>query len=62
MTRKQTKKVSKKKKESERAWDKIKGKYPNCSGSYPECPPTIENKADPPNECHICPVFIERKK
>jgi len=62
MTRKQMKKLPRKKTESERAWDKIKGKYPNCTGSYPECPPSIEDKHDPPDECHLCPVFLELKR
>lgn len=62
MTRKQKKKSPRKKSESELAWEKISGKYPNCTASYPECPPSIENKLDPPEECHFCPVYLEWKK
>jgi hypothetical protein len=62
MTRKQVKKIPKKKTEAELAWLKIKGKYPECTGSYPECPPKIENKIDPPGECKLCPVYLEWKR
>lgn len=63
VTRKQQKKPAKRKSESERAWEKIKGKYPNCVGVYPgECPPEIEDKNDPPTECKTCPVYMEKKK
>ncbi|MFQ6105820.1 MAG: hypothetical protein ACE5NL_01985 [Candidatus Hydrothermarchaeaceae archaeon] len=62
MTRKQVKKIPRKKTESELAWLKIKGKYPNCSGSYPECPPEITDKMNPPAECLLCPVYMEWKK
>jgi hypothetical protein len=62
MTRKQKKKIPRKKTESELAWLKIKNKYPNCPGSYPECPPIIEDKLRPPGECRLCPVYIEWKK
>jgi hypothetical protein len=62
MTRKQQKKPPKRKSEAERLWLKIKGKYPNCSGAYPECPPEVEDKHNPPDECRLCPVYLEWKK
>lgn len=62
MTRKQKKKVPRKKTESELAWLKIRAKYPNCTGSYPECPPAIEDQANPPSECRLCPVYMEWKR
>lgn len=62
MTRKHRKKLPRRKTESERAWEKIKGKYPNCSGSYPECPESIEDRGNPPGECRLCPVFLEWKR
>jgi len=62
MTRKQRKKPPKRKSEAELAWQKIKGKYPNCPGSYPECPPVIEDKNNPPSECILCPVYMEWKR
>ena len=62
MTRKQKKKVPRKKTENELLWLKIKNKYPNCIGSYPECPPAIPEKASPPDECRPCPVYIEWKR
>jgi hypothetical protein len=62
MARKQRKKMPRKKSEAELAWLKIKGKYPNCTGSYPECPPEIKDKTNPPDECHLCPVYLERRR
>jgi len=62
MTRKQKKKIPRKKTESELAWLKIRSKYPNCIGSYPECPSAIEDQANPPSECHLCPVYMEWKR
>lgn len=62
MTRKMQKKVARRKTESELAWEKIKKKYPNCVGSYPDCPGEIEDKNNPPTECVICPVYMEWKK
>ncbi|MEE8402812.1 MAG: hypothetical protein V3R93_03580 [Candidatus Hydrothermarchaeaceae archaeon] len=62
MTRKQKKKLPRKKSEAERLWSKIKGKYPNCPGAYPECPPEIEDKNKPVDECRLCPVYLEWKK
>ncbi len=62
MTRKQKKKVPRKKSESELAWLKIRGKYPNCTGSYPECPQAIEERSNPPDECKLCPVYMEWKR
>jgi hypothetical protein len=62
MTRKQQKKIPRRKSEAELAWLKIKGKYPNCCGSYPECPDKIEDKNSPPAECRLCPVHMEWKK
>lgn len=62
MTRKQKKKMPRKKTESELAWIKIRNKYPHCMGSYPECPPAIEDKSSPSQECKLCPVFMEWKR
>jgi hypothetical protein len=62
LTRKQQKKIARRKTEAERQWEKIRRKYPNCSGSYPECPPEIEDKNNPPGECRLCPVYFEWKK
>jgi hypothetical protein len=61
MARKQQKKIPRRKSESERQWEKIRNKYPNCTGSYPECPPIIEEKKNPPGECRLCPVYLEKK-
>ncbi len=62
MVRKIKKKIPRRKSEAELAWEKIKNKYPNCIGSYPECPPKIEDKRNPPKECKLCPVYLEWKK
>jgi hypothetical protein len=62
VARKQRKKLPRKKTESELAWERIKGKYPHCSGSYPECPNDIQDKDNPPGECRLCPVYMEWKK
>jgi len=62
MVRKIKKKLPRKKSEAEIAWEKIRKSYPNCIGSYPECPPSIEDKNNPPQECKLCPVYLEWKK
>lgn len=62
MTRKQKKKLPRKKTESELMWEKIKNKYPNCQKSYPECPEKIDDPANPPGECRLCPVYMEWKR
>lgn len=62
MARKQQKKMPKRKSEAEVAWEKIRRKYPNCTGSYPECPEKIEDKNAPPMECVTCPVYAERRR
>ncbi|MEE8400803.1 MAG: hypothetical protein V3R86_01440 [Candidatus Hydrothermarchaeaceae archaeon] len=62
MTRKQQKKPPKRKSEAEKLWLKIKGKYPNCTGSYPECPKEVGDKNKPDNECRHCPVYLEWKR
>ncbi len=61
MPKKYKKKLPRRKTEAERLWEKISGSYPNCVGSYPECPEKIEDKDNPPSDCIICPVYIEWK-
>ncbi len=62
MARKQRKRLPKKKSEAEIAWEKIRRKYPNCTGSYPECPEKIEDRHSPPAECLTCPVYAEWRR
>lgn len=61
MARKQRKKIERRKSEAELAWSRIKNKYPNCIGSYPECPPKIEDRGNPDDECRLCPVYLKWK-
>ncbi|GCC10526.1 MAG TPA: hypothetical protein ENI78_00310 [Euryarchaeota archaeon] len=62
MARKKQKKIARRKTEAEIAWDKIRRSYPNCVGSYPECPKAIEDKYKPPEECLTCPVYAEWRR
>ena len=35
--------------------------YPNCIGTYEDCPSEIKNPEEPPEQCRKCPLFIESK-
>ncbi|RMF91668.1 MAG: hypothetical protein D6733_00620 [Methanobacteriota archaeon] len=62
MTRKQRKRIPRKKTESELAWEKAKHTYPNCTKNYPDCPPEIEDPRNPPRTCRLCPIYMERRR
>ncbi len=32
-------------------------KYPNCVGTYPDCPDKIEDPNNPPEQCKKCPMY-----
>lgn len=41
--------------------DKIKKEYPNCVGTFEDCPKEIQNPEEPPENCKKCPIFVESK-
>ncbi|MGB9749086.1 MAG: hypothetical protein ACP5OZ_04365 [Candidatus Woesearchaeota archaeon] len=32
------------------------GKFPNCKGTYPDCPESIDQN-NPPEQCRKCPKY-----
>jgi len=32
-------------------------KYPNCAGTFPECPTEIDINKEPIDECKKCPMY-----
>ncbi len=62
MPKKYKKKLPKPKSEAEKLWDKIKYSFPDCQGTYPECPNDKIDISNPPLECKTCPIYFEYKK
>ncbi|MEM3412230.1 MAG: hypothetical protein QW735_00830 [archaeon] len=58
--------IIKRKKEGEKIYEEIKKakKFPNCYGSFPDCPPQVKELIGKPwtveqvpEECKICPYY-----
>ena len=32
--------------------------YPNCPGTFSDCPEKIEDPKDPPKQCKTCPKYV----
>lgn len=41
--------------------EKVKKEYPNCVGTFEDCPKEIANPEDAPEQCRKCPLFVESK-
>ncbi|MEM5861222.1 MAG: hypothetical protein QXJ20_02410 [Candidatus Aenigmatarchaeota archaeon] len=41
--------------------EKIRKEYPNCVGTFSDCPEAIANPDEPPEQCKKCPIFVESK-
>jgi hypothetical protein len=48
----------KRKPENIRIFEKATKEFPECTGTYPDCPEAVDITKDP---CMHCPIFLESK-
>lgn len=41
--------------------EKVRKEYPNCAGTFEDCPKEILNPEEAPEQCKKCPIFVESK-
>ncbi len=55
-SRRQVAKTAPKWLREQKAFESRTGKFPNCRGTFPDCPETIDVN-NPPEQCKKCPKY-----